>query len=108
MADDAQRRLKDAQVRQAISQKLIESGEHDRLKDLLRTRLVECGWRDEMKGNCRDVIKQKGADNITVEQLVAEITPKGRAAVPNEVKAELLQKIRKFLSSEMPPAQPVK
>ena len=44
-----------------------------------------------------EVIKNKGLEKITVEELVAEITPRGRATVPDAVKAELLQKIRKFL-----------
>ena len=32
---------------------LIESGEKERLMELLRERLVECGWKDEMKAICR-------------------------------------------------------
>lgn len=32
---------------------MIESGEKERLKELLRERLIECGWRDEMKALCR-------------------------------------------------------
>ncbi len=61
------------------------------------------------------MIKQKGADNITVEELVEEITARGRglfnfflsvhslslctANVPPDVKAELLQRIRRFLGT---------
>lgn len=30
-------------------QKLIETGERERLKDLLRERLIQSGWRDELK-----------------------------------------------------------
>lgn len=33
--------------------KLIESGEKEKLMELLRERLIECGWRDEMKAICR-------------------------------------------------------
>ena len=58
---------------------------------------MECGWRDQLKKECKEVIRSKGLEKITVEDLVAEITPKGRAAVPDAVKAELLQRIRKFL-----------
>eukprot|EP00878_Enallax_costatus_P047446 GHUV01058156.1.p1 GENE.GHUV01058156.1~~GHUV01058156.1.p1 ORF type:complete len:134 (-),score=11.90 GHUV01058156.1:79-480(-) len=32
---------------------LIKSGERDRLKQLLREKLTECGWRDEVKQRCR-------------------------------------------------------
>ncbi len=67
------------------------------MKALLREKLVECGWRDQLKAHCKEVIKNKGLEKITVEDLVAEITPRGRATVPDAVKAELLQKIRDFL-----------
>jgi enhancer of yellow 2 transcription factor len=34
---------------------LVESGEKERLMELLRERLVECGWKDDMKALCRFV-----------------------------------------------------
>jgi len=39
------------------------------------------------------------ADDITEDDLAAEITPKGRELVPDQVKKELLQRIRLFLAS---------
>nr|GEY88037.1 transcription and mRNA export factor SUS1-like [Tanacetum cinerariifolium] len=79
--------------------RLIESGEKERLKELLRERLIECGWKDEMKSHCRSITRKKGRNNVTVDDLVHHITPKGRAAVPASVKAELLQRIRSFLQT---------
>eukprot|EP01102_Stenamoeba_stenopodia_P016468 TRINITY_DN575_c0_g7_i1.p1 TRINITY_DN575_c0_g7~~TRINITY_DN575_c0_g7_i1.p1 ORF type:complete len:104 (-),score=31.35 TRINITY_DN575_c0_g7_i1:546-857(-) len=87
------------QVRASINQKLIETGEKERLKDMLRTKLVECGWRDEMKAFCKDIIRNKGLENITAEELVAEMKPKGRSQIPQPVKAELLGRIRRFLAN---------
>uniref|UniRef100_A0A8C6D2N2 Transcription and mRNA export factor ENY2 n=1 Tax=Moschus moschiferus TaxID=68415 RepID=A0A8C6D2N2_MOSMO len=69
---------KDAQMRAAINQKLIETGERERLKELLRAKLIECGWKDQLKAHCKEVIKEKGLEHVTVDDLVAEITPKGR------------------------------
>lgn len=97
MADE---RNRDAQLRATINQKLIETGERDRLKELLRNRLIECGWRDELKQYCKEIVRQKGLENITVDDLVAEITPKGRALVPDQVKKELLQRIRSFVAQQ--------
>ncbi|TYG70899.1 hypothetical protein ES288_D05G351600v1 [Gossypium darwinii] len=77
----------------------IKSGEKERLKELLRERLLECGWIDEMKTLCRAFTRKKGRNNVTVDDLVHVISPKGRASVPNSVKAELLQRIRAFLAS---------
>nr|XP_038935821.1 transcription and mRNA export factor ENY2 isoform X4 [Rattus norvegicus] len=64
---------KDAQMRAAINQKLIETGERERLKELLRAKLIECGWKDQLKAHCK-------------------------ALVPDSVKKELLQRIRTFLA----------
>ncbi|KAK9117546.1 hypothetical protein Sjap_016493 [Stephania japonica] len=92
-------REQDLTLQEIINIKLIESGEKERLKELLRERLIECGWTDEMKALCRAFTRKKGRNNVTVDDLVHVITPKGRASVPDSVKAELLQRIRSFLVS---------
>ncbi|CAK9137348.1 unnamed protein product [Ilex paraguariensis] len=99
-ADEEQDRQPNLQ--EVINMKLIESGEKERLKELLRERLIECGWRDEMKSLCRAFTRKKGRNNVTLDDLVHVITPKGRASVPDSVKAELLQRIRSFLASAVP------
>uniref|UniRef100_A0A2K5TNC8 Transcription and mRNA export factor ENY2 n=1 Tax=Macaca fascicularis TaxID=9541 RepID=A0A2K5TNC8_MACFA len=45
---------KDAQMRAGINQKLIETGERERLKELLRAQLIECGWKDQLKAHCKE------------------------------------------------------
>jgi len=67
---------KEQQMRASINAKLIETGERERLKELLQQKLIECGWRDQVKSYCKDVVKQKGLDNITVEDLVMEMIEK--------------------------------
>lgn len=42
-----------ALMKPLCSRQLIESGEKERLMELLRERLIECGWKDEMKSLCR-------------------------------------------------------
>uniref|UniRef100_A0A3B3XEU6 Transcription and mRNA export factor ENY2 n=1 Tax=Poecilia mexicana TaxID=48701 RepID=A0A3B3XEU6_9TELE len=75
---------KEARLKASINQKLTETGERDRLKELLRAKLTECGWKDQMKAQCKDVIKQKGLEHVTVEDLVVEVTPKGRGNSNNK------------------------
>ncbi|KDO19453.1 hypothetical protein SPRG_15358 [Saprolegnia parasitica CBS 223.65] len=100
MAESYEYRKKlDEQVKETINQRLVESGEKERLKEALRQKLTACGWRDEMRTYCKELIKTKGIDQITVEDLVDEITPKGRAAVPDSIKAEMLERIRTFLDA---------
>lgn len=70
-----------------------------RLKDLLQLRLTECGWSDEVRMLCRDVIKEDGG-NVNVDKIVQQVTPRARVLVPDTVKKELLQKIKTILSTQ--------
>ena len=83
-----------------IEQRLVETGEKERLKEHLRNRLIESGWREELKLHAREVVTKRGLNNITHEDLVREITPKGRALVPDVVKKELMIKIQAFLAQQ--------
>ena len=47
------RKRREVQIRTQIGQKLEEGGEREKLKELLRIRLKECGWRDQLKEHCR-------------------------------------------------------
>lgn len=86
-------------LQEGINARLVQSGERERLKQLLRERLIECGWRDELKEQCKRIVKERGFENITTDELAREITPMGRATVPDAVKAELLANIRSFLNA---------
>jgi enhancer of yellow 2 transcription factor len=94
-----ERTKRDEEIRQTVMAKLVETGEKDKLKEMIRDRLISCGWRDELKEFCKEVIRKKGLEKVTVEELVAEITPHGRSTVPEEIKTELLKRIRTFLQS---------
>lgn len=85
-------------MKKQINQKLVETGEKERLKETLRQRLTECGWRDELKEHAKEIVRERGLASITVDDLVQEITPKGRDLVPDTVKRELLAEIKRFLA----------
>ena len=51
---------------------------------------------------CAELVAAKG-ESITVDELVSEITPHARSTVPDEVKKELLTRIRGFLAQQGAP-----
>jgi len=87
-------------TRATIMRRLVETGEKDRLKDVLRAKLIECGWRDEMKELCKDTIQSRGVEKVTVDELVADILPRGRAAVPSDIKSDILRDVRNFVKRD--------
>uniref|UniRef100_A0A1L8DIR2 Enhancer of yellow 2 transcription factor n=1 Tax=Nyssomyia neivai TaxID=330878 RepID=A0A1L8DIR2_9DIPT len=86
-------------LHRATDQVTILTGDRARLKDLLRLRLIECGWTDQLRLTCREVVKAEDG-KVNVEQLVQQVTPKARTTIPDTVKKELLQKIKTLLTEQ--------
>jgi enhancer of yellow 2 transcription factor len=83
-----------------LRNKLVASGERDRLVGLLKERLVECGWKEELKQHCREVMKErarKGNDTRNVEGVTREVITHAQKSVPDSVKTEFLAKVRQFI-----------
>jgi len=72
---------------------LTQNGEIEQLKDLLRKRLIESGWREEVRLACNRVIKENGLENCSVDSIIRDVTPSCREKIPAAVKKELLQQI---------------
>ncbi|KAK9835222.1 hypothetical protein WJX81_006819 [Elliptochloris bilobata] len=53
-----------------IRVQLAESGERERLKSLLRHRLEECGWKDEVRALARELMRSHEDGAMTVDELV--------------------------------------
>eukprot|EP00829_Urostomides_striatus_P014605 TRINITY_DN436_c0_g3_i1.p2 TRINITY_DN436_c0_g3~~TRINITY_DN436_c0_g3_i1.p2 ORF type:complete len:112 (-),score=38.90 TRINITY_DN436_c0_g3_i1:66-401(-) len=86
--------------KQLIEEKLEKTGKKKEYEEFLKKRLIECGWKDEMKKQCMEIIKTKGIEKIKLEDLTEEMMPKGKAMVPETVKNELLQKIQDFIEQD--------
>ncbi|XP_043275561.1 transcription and mRNA export factor ENY2 [Venturia canescens] len=86
-------------MKTASHQRLVMVGDRDGLKELLRRRLVECGWRDQVKIICKELVKEHGPD-VNYDTLLAMATSRARSLVPDSVKKELLQKIKSQLLAQ--------
>mmetsp|Transcript_17482 Transcript_17482/g.36684 ORF Transcript_17482/g.36684 Transcript_17482/m.36684 type:complete len:159 (+) Transcript_17482:263-739(+) len=71
-----------------------------KMQNLLHSELIECGWRDAMKDQCKELIRQKGLEAITSDELVRELIPVGRAAVPEGVRRRVLESVKGMLREE--------
>lgn len=49
---------------------------------------------------CRNLIQERGVEQIRLEQMISEVRPKARQSVPEQVKSELLELVKsKYLDS---------
>lgn len=71
-----------------------------RVTELVHTRLVESGWRDQVKLACRKLLTDSNNANVpTVDELIGLVTPKARSLVPDAVKGELLHEIELIMEN---------
>lgn len=65
----------------------------------MRVRLMECGWRDQVRLECRKILNENSAEDtiVSVNDLVKLVTPPARALVPDSVKRELLRELEMSL-----------
>lgn len=71
------------------------------LKDFLLQSLIQSGWDDKVRLMCRNEIsKHNGL--ISVDNLVDKVTPQARKEIPDELKAEMIAKIKTVLLKANP------
>lgn len=80
---------------------LILRGARPLLKDFLIQSLIQSGWDDRVRLMCRnEITKNNGL--ISVDNLVDKVTPQARKEIPDELKREMIQKIRAVLLKANP------
>lgn len=71
------------------------------LKDFLVQSLIQSGWDDKVRLMCRnEITKHNGL--ISVDNIVDKVTPAARKEIPDELKAEMVAKIRAVLLKANP------
>ena len=90
---EGQQQRQQQQIESAIRHKLESTGEIDRIHHSLHANLS--GWRSNvLQESAKEMIRRKGLQPITLDSLVAELVPVGRATVPNEVKVKLVEHLK--------------
>lgn len=70
------------------------------MTELVQNRLVDSGWRDQVRLLCRKAITENSEHRIpTVDELINIVTPKARSLVHDSVKRELLHELQIILTN---------
>ncbi|VDK40833.1 unnamed protein product [Dibothriocephalus latus] len=89
---------KHAEIRQKVNDLLISTGERERLRDMIEEQLKKSGWNDKVKMHCKEFIKSKGVDNVSVDDVVMGVSAAARSTVPKEVKTATLERLKQFMA----------
>mmetsp|Transcript_7224 Transcript_7224/g.16433 ORF Transcript_7224/g.16433 Transcript_7224/m.16433 type:complete len:117 (-) Transcript_7224:124-474(-) len=91
---------KSAMEQSLLNEKLLETGERERLKQYVLKTLSENGWQEELKKRCIEFVQNKGIEKVTIEEITADIAPRGRAMLPDTLKTELFNRLRVFAEKQ--------
>lgn len=69
-----------------------------KIGDMLRNKLIECGWRDDITTMVRKYIEQKGVDDFQFKDLIDNFMQNAKDLVPEQVKSEMKETIRRLNS----------
>lgn len=68
--------------------------QREELTEYLRSRLIECGWRDQVASRCRDLIQKRGVEHVKLTHLINEVRSEAKLKVPESVRNDILAKMR--------------
>ncbi|KAI8988862.1 transcription factor e(y)2-domain-containing protein [Pilobolus umbonatus] len=88
-------------IKLMLSRLFVESGEKERLLELLKLRLVESGWNESLDAYSREVVRNKNMGNISYDDLTKEVEDYGRSTVSESIKKDLLERIKAFISENV-------
>ena len=76
--------------------------ETEQLRQLLRKRLDESGWRRRLRDRVQALVYNMPFKKLSVEDVVQELAPKASSTISDEIKNELLLVAMKSLNNSMP------
>ncbi|WWC87247.1 transcription and mRNA export factor SUS1 [Kwoniella dendrophila CBS 6074] len=83
----------------AIRQRLMETGDWDRIQKLLRVQLEENGWVDDLKDLAKEKARTQETPNL--ENLIKEISETARGMINPNTKRDVVQEIEAVLDREV-------
>ncbi|KAJ7186736.1 transcription factor e(y)2-domain-containing protein [Mycena filopes] len=81
-----------------LQQRLLESGEWDRIKFILASKLNDSGWTDDMRNRSKE--RARTMDPLSFTALLEEMVPHAHTSVPLAVRREVVALLRVFLDKQ--------
>lgn len=83
------------QIKSKIQNHLISSGNYDKINKSLKLQLIEQGWYDKLNTMCLNELNDN--DDCNFNDLYNKVKPKAHELVPENVKQDILNKIKEYL-----------
>ena len=74
------------QAKEALYNKLRESGQIEVIQAHLREKLLESSWKSAVSDRCDEYINRHGIEKTNIDDLSKDVMPVAQASVPEEIK----------------------
>ena len=65
------------------------------MKQALAAQLEQSGWVDHVRRECQQSIERRGGvETVTLDQIMVDVAPNARAAIPEDVQQRMLDEIQ--------------
>ncbi|KAJ7334718.1 transcription factor e(y)2-domain-containing protein [Mycena olivaceomarginata] len=81
-----------------LTQRLLESGEWDRIKFVLASKLNDSGWTDDMRNRSKE--RARTMEPLSFTALLEEMIPPATTSLPLAVRREMLALIRGYIDKQ--------
>jgi len=81
-----------------LQQRLLESGEWDRIKFVLASKLNDSGWTDDMRNRSKE--RARTMEPLSFTALFEEMMPHAQTSMPLAVRREVVALIRGYIDKQ--------
>ncbi|KAJ7216962.1 hypothetical protein B0H12DRAFT_1153877 [Mycena haematopus] len=81
-----------------LTQRLLESGEWDRMKFVLAARLNDSGWTDDLRNRSKE--RARTMEPLSFTALLEEMIPPSQTSIPLAVRREVIALIRGHIDKQ--------
>ncbi|KAG5724678.1 hypothetical protein E4T56_gene3733 [Termitomyces sp. T112] len=81
-----------------LQQRIVDSGEWDRIRFVLASKLNEAGWSDDLRHRSKE--RAREMKPLSFQTLYDEVFPVAHTSLPLAVKREILAQIRHWVDKQ--------
>lgn len=90
----------EGEIRAEVEAVLDNTGESKQIRHFLNTNEDVDDWKEKIRSLCRQVVAEKGPENLTADAIFEHIHQKAHDIFPKEVYQQITEKLTSYLSAQ--------
>jgi len=92
--------LSNSEIRAEVEAALESTGENKKIRQSIEKNNEIKAWRDQVSALCKQIIEEKGPEEVTPDMLYDNIVFKARELMPPSISNDIIAKLTTFLQEK--------